>query len=354
VQKANPQGVRYWGTMVHRSAFLRGSAIAIAAGTASFRPVPSAAAGLRLAMVTDTGGLGDQSFNDSAYRGLKDAQAELRAEIVVLQSRSAADYQPNLTALANKSYDEIYAIGFLMAKDLDEVAARFPARRFAIIDAVVARPNVVSVTFREEEGSFLAGAAAALASKSKTVAFLGGLDIPLLRKFEAGFTAGARQINPSISVLVKYVGSFDDVAAGRELAGVLFNDHADVLFAAAGKAGLGAIDQVKSRSGLYVIGVDSDQDGLAPGKILTSMIKRVDVGVLDTARAVAKQRPPSGHVELGLRDGAIGLSSFRYTKNALTADQFKRLEVLRRAIASKRIIAPSTREELAKFHPIPL
>jgi basic membrane protein A len=340
--------------MVLRRALLLGVAIVLSAGAVGYHHTPSAAAGsgLRLAMVTDTGGLGDQSFNDSAYRGLKAAQAELHADVVVLQSRSAADYQPNLTVLANKGYDEIYAIGFLMAKDVEEVSTRFPARHFSIIDAVVPRPNVASVTFREEEGSFLAGAAAALASKTKTIAFLGGLDIPLLRKFEAGFAAGARQIDPSINVLVKYIGSFDDVAAGRELAGVLFNEHADVIYAAAGKAGLGAIEQVKGRTGAYVIGVDSDQDGLAPGKILTSMIKRVDIGILSIARMAAKQHAPSGHIELGLRDGAIGLSSFQYTKNALTPAQFRRIEALRRAIVTKRIVAPATREELAKFHPV--
>lgn len=303
-------------------------------------------------MVTDTGGLGDRSFNDGAYRGLRDAKRDLHADIAVLQSRSAADYQPNLTVLANKEYDEIFAVGFLMARDVDEVASRFPTRNFAIIDAVVDQPNVASLTFREQEGSFLAGTAAAYATKTKTIAFVGGIDIPLLRKFEAGYAAGARQIDPSVRVLVKYIGSFDDPAAGKEIAGVLLDQHADVVYVAAGKAGLGAIEQIKDRSGVYAIGVDVDQDDLVPGKILTSMIKRVDVGVLTLSRRAATGKTPSGHIELGLKDGAIGLTSFRFTRAALTAAQFHHLDVLRAAVIAGTIVPPTTREELVDFKPV--
>jgi basic membrane protein A len=309
---------------------------------------------VRLAMVTDVGGLGDRSFNDSAYAGLLAAKTLLHADIAVLQSRSAADYQPNLTVLANKEYDEVFAIGFLMARDVDEVAARFPGRHFTIIDAVVPEPNVASVTFREQEGSFLAGAAAAMASKTKSIAFLGGIDIPLLRKFEAGYAAGARQVDPNTKVLVKYIGSFDDPAAGKELAEVLLDQHADVIYTAAGKGGLGAIAAIKDVPGPYLIGVDSDQDGMLPGRILTSMVKRVDVGVLTIARDAASQKAPDGHVELGIKDGAIGLTDFKYTRGALTKAQFHTLDVLRAAIVAGTIVPPTTREELATFKPAAL
>jgi basic membrane protein A len=340
--------------VILRRVFVLGGTALLGAAVASCSHPKGIAQGgtLRLAMVTDTGGLGDQSFNDGAYRGLLDAKAQLHAEIAVLQSRSAADYQPNLTVLANKEYDEIFAVGFLMARDVDEVATRFPHRNFAIIDAVVDEPNVASLTFREQEGSFLAGAAAAMATKTKTIAFIGGIDIPLLRKFEAGYAAGARQIDPDITVLVKYVGSFDDPAAGKEIAGVLLDQHADVIYIAAGKAGLGAIEQIKVRPGTYAIGVDVDQDGLAPGKILTSMVKRVDVGVLKLARIAATGNVPTGHIELGLKDGAIGLTSFKYTRDALTPAQFHELSLLRTAVIDGKIVPPSTREALAAFKPV--
>jgi basic membrane protein A len=335
--------------MISRRAFLIGSAAVLGTGVADCSHPKSVAEGgrVRLAMVTDQGGLGDRSFNDGAYRGLTAAKAESGADIRVLVSRSAADYQPNLTVLANKEYDEIFAIGFQLARDVDEVATRFPYSNFAIIDAVVDQPNVASVTFREEDGSFLAGAAAAMASRTKTIAFLGGIDIPLLRKFEAGYSAGARQIDPSVRVLVKYIGSFADPAAGKELSGVLLDQGADVVFVAAGKSGLGPIDQIRSRPNVYMIGVDVDQDAIVPGKILTSMIKRVDIGVLTLARQAAAGKKPHGQASLGLKDGAIGLSDFHYTRNALTVSQFARLDALRKAIIAGTISVPTTREALA-------
>ena len=314
----------------------------------------TAAGGLRLGMVTDVGGLGDRSFNDSAYTGLLEAMRELHATVTVVQSRSAADYQPNLIVLSNKGYDMIFAIGFLMAKDLTEVASRFPTRHYGIIDAVVDEKNVTSVTFQEEQGSFLAGAAAAMVSKTHQIAFLGGIDIPLLRKFEAGYTAGAHEIDPAVKVSVKYMGSFDDVAAGKELAGVLYDQGADIIFAAAGKGGVGAIDQVKARTGDYVIGVDSDQDALVPGKILTSMVKHVDRGILLLSKRAAAHTLEGGHIVLGLKEGGVGLTSFKYTRDVMTPARIAKLHVIETMLESGKIVAPSTREELATFKPVPL
>ena len=309
---------------------------------------------LTLGMVTDVGGLGDRSFNDSAYRGLLRARAKLGAYIQVLQSRSAADYEPNLSALTNLHFKVIYAIGFLMSQDLDQIAKEHPHQHYAIIDAVVPEPNVVSVTFREQDGSFLAGALAAMMSKTHHIAFLGGQDIPLLRKFEAGYTAGAREIDPAIRVDVKYIGSFDDVASGQELANVLFDSGADIVYTAAGKAGLGAIDAVKSRDTDYVIGVDSDQDSLAPGRVLTSMVKKVDVAVFDVGQAMQRGKPLTGHLVLGLKDGAIGLTNFKYTRKVIGAQRIARLALIERAIVSGKIDPPDTRAQLATFKPVPL
>jgi basic membrane protein A len=353
--KGQPARSAYKGRVIRR-AFTLGALALLGAGEAACSHPKGVAEGgnVRLGMVTDVGGLGDRSFNDSAYRGLLAAKKELHADIAVLQSRSAADYQPNLEVLADKEYDEIFAIGFLMARDVDEVASRLPGRHFAIIDAVVDEPNVASVTFREQEGSFLAGAAAAMASKTKVIGFLGGIDIALLRKFEAGYAAGARQVDPKVQVLVKYIGSFDDAAAGKELATVLLDENADVIYTAAGKGGLGAIEAIRDRPGTYVIGVDSNQDAMLPGRILTSMVKRVDIGVLTIARDAANLKPPSGHVELGIKDGAIGLTDFHYTRNALTPAQFHELDVLRDAIVAGTIVPPTTREELAAYKPVVL
>lgn len=306
-------------------------------------------------MVTDVGGLGDKSFNDSAYRGLLRSQSGLHAYIKVLQSKSAADYQPNLTVLSEARFDMIYAIGFLMSDDLGQVAKQFPQQQYAVIDAVVPNPNVVSVTFKEEDGSFLAGAIAAMVSKTHHIAFIGGIDIPLIRKFESGYIAGAREIDPNIRVDVKYAGSFDDVPAGKELANLLFDGGADIIYTAAGKVGLGAIDSARTRPrGDYIIGVDNDQDAMAPGKVLTSMVKHVDVAVYDIAKSIQDHHPMHGHVVLGLADGGISLTDFKYTRSAVTSAQLARLRQLRQAIISGRITVPSTRESLAAWKPVPL
>ncbi len=340
--------------VLRRAAFLALAVVcccATATGCARKQLAPGT---VRVGMVTDVGGLGDRSFNDSAYAGLVRAKNDLHVDTTVLQSRSAADYQINMTVLANKRYDEIFAIGFLMAKDVQEVAERYAKRHFSIIDAVVDMPNVTSVTFKEEEGSFLAGALAAMTTKTKTIAFLGGIDIPLLRKFEAGFAAGAREIDPNVKVLVKYVGSFDDVASGKELAGVQFGQGADIIYVAAGKAGLGAIDQVKRRDNAFVIGVDSNQDAIAPGKILTSMVKRVDIGVFRVSTQAAAHKPRPAHLTLGLKEGGVGLTDFQYTKSVVTPDKIATLAKLKALIVGGTIVAPSTREELASFKRVPL
>ncbi len=305
-------------------------------------------------MVTDVGGLGDKSFNDSAHRGLLRAQTELHATVSVLQSRSVADYSPNLAALAQQGDTLVFAIGFLMHDSLDEVAQRFPASHFAIIDSVVAQPNVTSVTFKEEESSFLAGVLAGLVTKTKTVAFLGGIPSPLIEKFRDGFEAGVKSVDPATRILVKYTGSFDDVASGKEYASLLYDQGADIIYAAAGKCGLGAIDEVKARPvGDYIIGVDSDQDALAPGKVLTSALKHVDNAVFALSSDAAQGHIPHGHVVLGLKEGGVGLTAMVFTRSLLPAGTIATLATYRKAIVDGKLVVPSTPEQLQSFHPIP-
>jgi basic membrane protein A len=328
---------------------------AVSLGGCARRHVHPRPGQLTLGMVTDVGGLGDKSFNDSAYNGLVRSRADLDAYIKVLQSKSAADYQPNLTVLSEARFNMVYAIGFLMGDDLQQVARQFPQQQFTIIDDVVPEPNIVSVTFKEEDGSFLAGALAAMVSKTHHIAFIGGMDIPLIRKFEAGYAAGAREVDASVRVDVKYAGSFDDVATGKELANLLFNDGADIIYTAAGKVGLGAIDAARARpTGDYIIGVDNNQDAVAPGKVLTSMVKHVDVAVFDAAKGIQSGHPLHGHVVLGLKDGGISLTDFRYTRSAVTPQMQARLATLRDAIIAGKITVPYTREALATWKPFPV
>ncbi|GAC1581893.1 MAG: BMP family protein [Candidatus Elarobacter sp.] len=306
---------------------------------------------VKVGMVPGAGGLGDKSFIDAAYSGLMACRSRLKAEVEVLQAASARDYAPRLTLLATKDADETVAIGYAMALDVAHVAKRFEKKHFSIIDAVVDLPNVTSVTFREEQGSFLAGALAARVSKTKSVAFLGGVDVPLVRKSEAGFIAGVREVDPRVKVTVRYAGSFDDVAAGKKLAGALFAGGADIVYAVAGRTGLGAIAAATARAHDYVIGADSDQDALAPGKVLTSVVKRVDTAARRVCEDATNQKPASGRLVLGVAEDGVGLTDFRYTRTLVGPANVAYLERLAGAIRTGTIRPPSTRDELRHFAP---
>ena len=313
--------------------------------TVATTPVP------KMGLVTDIGGLGDKSFNDGAYAGLQEAQRRLGVQIDVLESHSTADYFSNLTLMATKDTDETFAVGVDMLKDVIGVARRWPKRTFALIDAVSDVPNITSVTFREQDGAFLAGALAALVTKTKTIGFLGGEDVPQSRKFESAYRAGAREADPAVHVLVRYAGSFTNSDGGRRLARELFDHHADVLVAAAGRTGLGAFDEVKSHRGDYVIGVNYDQAPLAPGKVLTSVVKRIDVAVYRVCEDAVSQKQLSGTLELGLQDGAIGLTDLPAMRKVI-APTSSRMTAIYRAVYDGKIKIPTTREALQVFKPV--
>jgi basic membrane protein A len=199
----------------------------------------------------------------------------------------------------------------------------------------------------------LAGVLAGLVTKRKTVAFLGGMPGPLIEKFRDGFEAGVKSVNAGAVVLVKYTGSFDDVASGKEYASVLFDQGADIIYTAAGKCGLGAIDEVRTRpAGYYIIGVDSDQDSLAPGKILTSALKHVDRAVFGLAAHAAKGTVPAGHLILGLKQDGVGLTAMTYTRSLLPKGAETTVARYRQAIITGKIIVPSTPQELQNFQPV--
>ncbi len=322
-------------------------------GSSGANQTTGATAPLKLAMVTDVGGLGDKSFNDSANRGLQWAKSQLGAHVTILQSRAVTDYEPNLSTLADQGNDLIFAIGFLMHDSLNDVAQRYPSTHFAIIDSVVDQPNVTSITFREEESSFLAGVIAGLTTKKNTVAFLGGIESPLIEKFQAGFAAGVESVNPHAAVLVKYTGSFDDVASGKEYASVLYDQGADIVYAAAGKCGLGAIDEAQARpAGYYVIGVDSDQDAIAPGKVLTSALKHVDHVVFALAADASRQMLPRGTLVFGLKEGGVGLTAMKYTRQLLPAGALQTEKAYEKLIISGKLVVPSTLAQLKVFRPV--
>lgn len=282
-------------------------------------------------LTTSIAGLGDQGFNDLAAAGVKKAETDLGVKGTVVESKAETDYVPNLQGFSDDGTSLVYAVGFLMQDALKEVAQRAPQSKFAIIDANVNLPNVASITFKEEQGSFLAGAFAALMTKggkgntmpklkgTMKLGFIGGGDIPLIHKFQEGFEQGAKAVDPNIQVLVAYAGSFTDAAKGKELALSQYNSGADIVYQAAGPTGTGVIEAAKQLD-RFVIGVDADQNSLAPENVITSMQKRVDVAVYATIKAVADGTFKPGLTVFGIENGGIGLAPFHGLDNAVPAN----------------------------------
>lgn len=343
--------------------------------------------GTTVGLVSDVAGRGDQSFNDSALRGLElwaagkkyagggyqtatpdERRASIPAELAtrigarpfditptVLQSNSQEDYEPNLQLLVSRGAQLTIGTGFMLENAVEAVAKRNPNGRFLLIDSRLidekgvpyTLPNVRSVTFREEEGSYLAGALAGLVTKSGKVAFVGGMEIPLIKKFEAGFRAGLAASNPAAAqgVLVNYTGSFDNVGTGKQVGQDLLQKGVDVIFHAAGSDGLGVIQAVKeAREGgkaAYVIGVDSDQWHLAPKAVLTSMVKHVDLAVYEAVQDLVNGKFSGGDRTLGLAEGGVALAPVRIDFPG-KAEALAKVEALRQRIVSGDIHVPTT------------
>ncbi len=310
---------------------------------------PGANAPVQVGLVFDVGGRGDKSFNDAAYAGLERAQKELGAQFTTLETSEGADREAQLRQLAAGPAQVVFGVGFLFSDDVKALAREFPDKKFACVDFTVTPgeslpPNLVALTFKEEEGSYLVGALAALLSKSHNIGFVGGMEIPLIQKFQAGYVAGAHAADPRCVVQVKYAGStgaaFKDPTKGKELGLAEYHAGADIIFHASGSTGLGVFEAARELHKL-AIGVDSDQYHEAPGYILTSMVKRVDTAVFETIKAVKENRFRSGVQHLGLAEGGV---TWVYDANnkALIPDAVKaRVDSLQAEIVAGRITVPT-------------
>jgi basic membrane protein A len=332
--------------MLARLAIPVAAAGLLVAGCGAKGPPPAP----RVAFVASAAGFGDRAFNDAAAAGLAECSRE--RGIATATAAPGPDAGPQLVLFATERYDAVIGVGYATAPALQAAARRFDGTHFAIVDATVDQPNVVSLTFDEAQGAFLAGALAALVSKTHHVAFVGGADVPLLQRSEAGFAAGAREIDPRVRVGVRYLESFTDAPAAARAAGALLDAGADVVFVVAGPAGDGAIATIAHRPHAYAIGSDADQDALAPGKVLSSVVKHVDAAVLRVCLETVDQKPETGHVVLGLADGGIGLTDFAYTRGVVGPAIRARLAALHDAVAAGRIAVPSTRAAAARFVPV--
>ena len=354
---------------------------------------PSSGSGpseVKIGLITDVGGRGDESFNDSALRGLEMwaagkkyavsgyqplPNAEFQASItpdlknehiahlgvspVILQAKAHEDYEPDLDLLVKEKVSLTIGVGFMLENAIEATAKKHPESRFLLIDSPIldaqnkpyTLPNVMTAIFRENESCFLAGAVAGLASKSGKVGFVGGMEIPIIKRFEAGFVAGLKIVNPELAAQAKrvYTGNFDDSASGKRIALDLYNQGVDVVFHAAGSGGLGVIQAAKEQN-KFAIGCDADQAHLAPKNVITSTLKHVDYAVYRAIKAVADKKFAPGDAVLGLRDGGVGLTSITVDFPGKDAGLAK-VEKLRKAVMAGQIKVPATIDELNSWTP---
>jgi basic membrane protein A len=298
-----------------------------------------AAPKLKAGIVLSIGGLGDKSFNDSAYRGLTTAKEKLGIDFKYVEPASPAEDEQYLRQFAQAKYDIVIATGFLMRDACAKVAKEFPNVKFAIIDESIDLPNVVSLKFKEDEGSFMVGALAGMTTKTNVVGFVGGMEIPLIKKFQTGYEKGVAYANPKAKVLAVYTSSanpFNDPVKGKENTLSLIKQGADIVYHAAGGTGMGVIEAAKE-TGKFAIGVDSNQDGIAPGFVLTSMLKNVDIAVFNAVKSVKDGKFKAGTSEFGLKENGVGMTSFEFTKDKLPKDAVKKLDAIKKDIIAGKI-----------------
>jgi len=318
---------------------------------------PPSDSAVDVGIVFDVGGRGDKSFNDGAYNGAMRAARELGANVRFIEPGEGSDREAGLRLLAAEGMDLIVGVGFIFTDDLALLAKEYPRVNFAGVDFAVSTdangnpiappPNLAALKFKEEEGSFLVGALAAKVGGSRKVGFVGGMDAPLIHKFEAGYRAGVKSVCPDCQVIAQYAGvtpeAFRNPGRGKELALSQYQQGVNVIYHASGSTGLGVFEAAR-QTGRLAIGVDADQYAEAPGHILTSMVKGVDAAVYDAVKRVKEHRFRGGIDQFGLAEEGVG---YVYDANnrALIPDSVRTtLERLRQEIIAGRITVPSTRQ----------
>ena len=299
---------------------------------------------IKVGIVFDIGGKDDRSFNAAAWEGVQRAAKALPIVLRDIEPGTPNAIEPAMRAFAERNFDLIIGVGFAQAPIMESVAKDYPHIQFAIIDGVSQLPNVASLIFKEHEGSYLVGILAAKASQTGTIGFLGGMDIGLIHRFAKGYEEGAKSVNPNIRVIDNYVGVTDSAwnnpGKGKELALAQIGKGADVIFTAAGNSGLGAFDAVEQQgkpnghATHFVIGVDSNQNMVKPGFVLTSMVKRVDNAVYDIVKDVVNHRFSAGLHVFGLDKDGVGYAMDDYNKDLVSPEAIQAAEE-----AKKKIIA---------------
>jgi len=295
-----------------------------------------------IGIVMPVGGSGDLSFEWTATEGLAKINQNIDGVNVLTKEPMKVDVLKNCYEdFISQGVKLIIVIGFFQEEVLKEVAKEHPDVSFAIIDASVDLPNVTSVIFREDEGSFLVGCSAAMVSKTGKIGFIGGMKSDIIDKFKKGYEEGAKYIKPDIDVETKYIGeseeAFSSPDLGKKIAKDMYDNDIDVIFAAAGGSGLGVIETARIKN-KYCIGVDADQDYIAPGNVITSMMKRVDNALFVIVKDYMDNKFKAGTIVMGLKDNGVSLTEFKYSQDLLTTDQFKKLDTIKQDIIDGKIV----------------
>jgi len=304
---------------------------------------------MSVSMVTDVGGVNDQSFNQSAWEGLQRAEKELGLKVSYKESKQNADYMPNMESALDDGNDLIWGIGFMMADAILEAAQNNPDQKYAIIDSAYqdSPSNLVGVVFKANEASYLVGYIAGKMTKTGKVGFIGGIKFALIEEFEYGFKAGVKQAGADIEVLTQYAESFTDAAKGKSIANSMYQQGADIIFHAAGGVGNGLIEAAKEQ-GKWAIGVDKDQNDLAPDNVLTSAMKRVDNGIFNLSKALADGKFPGGTtVVYGLKEGGVGIAPT--SSKHVPADILAEVKKLEKMIIDGNFVVPNTADTYAAY-----
>lgn len=298
----------------------------------------------KVGIVLSIGGLGDKSYNDSAYQGVQLAAKNLGIEFDYIEPSTTVNSEVKLGAnhlrqYAKEKYDLVIATGFLLKDGCEQVAKEYPNVKFVLIDSIVNAPNVTDLVFKSQEGSFLVGSVAGLVTKTNKIGYIGAQDIPFFRSFQNGYIQGVGLVNPKAKVISKYVNGINPFLVanrGYDLANELINQGADVIYTVAGSTGIGAIEACKKR-GVYAIGVDNDQDYIEKGTVITSMVKRVDTAVYDSIELAVKGNLKPGILEFGVANGGTDTSKFLYTKSKLPTGTLEKIKEIKKNIVSGKI-----------------
>ena len=304
---------------------------------------------ITVAMVSDVAGINDQSYNQSAWEGLERAKKELGIEIKYLESKQDSDYATNVETLADEEVDLIIGVGSKLSDTIKEAAKNYPDQKFAIIDETYDEipSNVKSVLFESEQASYLVGLIAGKMSETKNVGFIGGLDIPVINTFKYGYMAGVKAADANCEIQAQYANSFNDQAKGKAITNQMISKGADVVFTAAGDVGTGSMEAIKEAN-KYGIGVDRDQSDLAPQNILTSAIKRVDVGMYETVKELVEGKFQGGtSTTYGLEQNGIGIADT--TSNLVPQDVLDFVNEKIEELKAGKMSVPKTEEEYNEF-----